>query len=79
MDTHWVNVLDAADNDAVVLAVAHYFEFIFLPAKHALVDEHLADHAGRKTAAHGFFKLFEVVGNATASAAERERWSKNRW
>ena len=76
---HWVDVLNAAHNDAVVFAVAHYFEFVFLPAEHALVDEHLADHAGGQTAPHGLFKLFKVVGDAATGAAERECWTQDGW
>ena len=76
---HRVDVLDATDNDAVVFAVAHDFEFIFLPAEHALINEHLADHAGRQATAHGLFKLFKVVGDAAAGAAERECRTQDRW
>jgi hypothetical protein len=40
---HRVEVLDRADDDAVVVAVAHDLELVLLPAEHRLLDEHLVD------------------------------------
>jgi hypothetical protein len=38
VDAHGVDVLDAADDDAVVLLVADDLELVFLPADDGLVD-----------------------------------------
>ena len=44
---HRVDVLDRADDHAVVGAVAHHLELELLPAGDRLLDEDLADRAGR--------------------------------
>ena len=40
---HRVEVLDRADDDDVVVAVAHQLELVFLPAVDRLLDEHVGD------------------------------------
>jgi hypothetical protein len=70
--THGVHVLDAAHDDAVVVAVADDLELVLLPAEHALVDEHLADHARGDAASRDLLDLLHVPRDATAGAAERE-------
>src|SRR5207237_1131156 len=42
---HRVDVLDRADDDDVVLAVAHDLELELVPAEDGFLDEHLADGA----------------------------------
>jgi hypothetical protein len=68
---HRVEVLDRADDHAVVVLVPHDLELVLLPAEHRLLDQHLvhrrvgqplADHAG---------ELVAVVGDAAALAAQR--------
>ena len=48
VDAHRVDVLDGADDDHVVLVVAHHLEFELLPADHRLLEQHLADRARRR-------------------------------
>ena len=45
VDPHRVEVLDRADDDGVVCAVAHQLELELVPAEERLLDEHLADRA----------------------------------
>ncbi len=79
VDAHGIDVLDAADDDAVVLLVADDFEFEFLPADHGLVDLDLGDHAGGEPARDNVLELFEVVGDAAATTAQREGGADDRW
>ncbi len=47
---HRVDVLDRADHDDVVVAVAHQLELELLPAEHRLLDQHLVHRAGGQAA-----------------------------
>ena len=40
---HGIEVLDGADDDDVVGEIAHHLQFVFLPAEHRLLDQHLVD------------------------------------
>ena len=72
MDAHGVHIFDGADNDAVVLLVAHNFDFDFLPAEDGLLNEHFAGHGSVKAGLADLFEVFLVVGNATAGTAKGE-------
>ena len=70
---HRVDVLDRADDDEVVGDVAHHLELEFLPADHRLLDQDLVHRAQVEAALGELFELVDVVGDAAADAAERER------
>lgn len=72
VDAHGVEVLDGANDDAVVGAVAHDFHLVFLPAEEAFFDEDFVNGGEVDAAGADFFELFFVVGDATAAAAEGE-------
>ena len=46
---HRVDVLDRADDDHVVAAVAHQLELVLLPAEHRLLDQHLVRWGWRRS------------------------------
>ncbi len=73
MHAHRVQVLDRADDDAVVLVVAHHLHLEFFPADHRLLEQHLGGRRGVEPARHDVLELLAVVGDAAAAAAERER------
>ena len=70
---HRVDVLDRADDDAVVRLVADHLHLEFLPAEHALLDQHLGGRRGLQAALDDLAEFLAVVGDAAAGAAERER------
>ena len=72
MHAHRINVLDRADDDAIVRLVADDFHLVFLPAEQALVDEDLRCRRGGEARPADVFVFLHVVGNAAACAAERE-------
>ena len=72
VDAHRIEVLDRADDDAVVRLVADDFHLEFLPADQALFDEQLVGRREIQAALADLFELFRVVGDAAAGAAERE-------
>ena len=71
MDAHRVEVLDGADDDALVLMVTHHFHLVFLPTQEALLDEDLVDGRGVEAGLGHALELFAIVGDAAAGAAER--------
>ncbi len=70
---HRVQVLDRADDDAVVVAVADNLHLEFLPADHRLLEQDLAGRGRIEAARDDRLELLAVVGDAAAAAAERER------
>ncbi len=72
MDAHRVEVLDRADDDDVVVPVAHDLELELVPAAHRLLDEHLADRAFADPALDLPVKLVLGEREAPAVPAERE-------
>ena len=73
MHTHRIDVLDRADDDAVVGAVAHDLELVLLPTGDALLDEDLADRAGLQTVRSDTFELVEGRRDAGATTAQDVR------
>ena len=69
---HRVEVLDAADDDAVVRGVADHFHLEFLPAQHRFLDQHLVHRREFEAALDDVLELLAVVGDAAAAAAEGE-------
>ena len=72
VDAHRIDVLDRADDDAVVVAVAHHLHLVFLPAEHRLLDQNLVRWRGIEAALDDLQIFLAVVGDAAAGAAERE-------
>ncbi len=72
VDAHRIDVLDRADDDAVVRLVADDFHLIFLPAEHRFLDQDFGRRRGIEAAADDLEEFRAVVGNAAAGAAERE-------
>ena len=69
---HRVDVLDRADDDDVVVAVAHDLELELAPAQHGLVEEHLPDRGDREAVGHDAVELRLGAHDAAAPASERE-------
>src|SRR5579862_7555454 len=72
MNAHRIEIFDRADHDEVVANVAHYFEFVFLPAENGFFDERLMNGACIESACNQVPKFLAIVGNRAAGAAERE-------
>lgn len=69
---HRVQVLDGADDDAVVRGVADNFHLELLPAQHRLFHQHFGRRRQFQAAGDDVDQLFPVVGDATAASAQRE-------
>ena len=69
---HGVEVLDGADDDAVVRRVAHDLELELLPAGDRLLHQDLPDRAGRQALAGELAEVGGILGDARSLAAEDE-------
>ncbi len=69
---HRVEVLDRADDDAVVRRVADHLHLELLPAEHRFLDQHLVRRRQLEAALDDLLELLAVVGDAAAGAAEGE-------
>jgi hypothetical protein len=75
---HRVEVLDRADDDDVVLQVAHHFQLVLFPAEHGFLDQDLVRRAGVEARLDDLLEFLAVVGDPAAGAAERERGPDDR-
>ncbi len=69
MHAHRIEVLDRADDDAIVLLVAHHLHLELFPAEHRFLDQHFVGRGGVEAAFDDVEELFLVVGDASAGAA----------
>ncbi len=77
MDAHGVQVLDGADNDAVVVLVPHHLHFVFFPADQGLVDQQLVGGGQIQPAVADLLELLPVVGDTAAGTAHGEGRADN--
>ena len=75
---HRIEVLDRADDDDVVVRVAHHLELELVPAAHGLLHQHLPDRALAKADLHLAVRSVWRRCEASTVAAERERGPDDR-
>ena len=71
VDAHGVEILDGADDDAVVRLVADDLHFELLPAEQRFLDEHFRHRREIESVRRDGFKLLLVVSDAAAGSTER--------
>ena len=59
-----VKVFDGADDDGVIIGIAHDLHLIFFPAQNRLLNEHFANRREVEAALHLLVKLLAVIGHA---------------
>ena len=78
MHPHRIDIFDRADDDAIVLAVAHHLHFVFFPTEERFLDQDFGGGRGIEPVADDPFELGLVVGNAAAGPAQREAGADDR-
>ena len=78
MHAHRVKVFNRADNDTVVVFIAHHFHLVFFPAENGLLNQQFMRGRRIETAFTNRQKLVFIVGNAAARTAHRERRTNQR-
>src|SRR5690606_24446658 len=73
LDAHRVEVLDGADDDAVVVPNATSLHLALMPAEHRLLAHHLGRRPLVEAARDDLLELLAVVRDTAAASAERER------
>ncbi len=73
VDAHRIEVLDRADDHALVGVVAHHLELVLLPAEHRLLDQKLPHRRELEPALDDRDQLLARARDAAAHPAERER------
>ena len=79
MDSHRIEVLDGANDDDVVLEVAHDLQFKFLPPEDRLFDQNLMNRAQVQPVLDDVGILFTVERDASAGSSEGERRPNHGW
>ncbi len=72
MHAHRIEVLDRADDDAIVLLVAHHLHLELFPAQHRFLDQDFVGGGGVDAALDDLDELRLGVGDAAAGAAHGE-------
>ena len=75
---HRIDVFDRADDDAIVLSVAHHLHLELFPAEHALLDQHLVGRRSVDAALDDLNQFASCVGDAPARAAHGEARADDR-
>ena len=78
MDAHRIDILDRADDDGIVGAVAHDFHLIFLPTEQRFLDQHFGGRRGVETGGDDSDELVAIIGDAAAGAAHGEARADDR-
>ena len=72
VDPHGVEVFDGADDDAVIVLIAHHFHLVLFPADQRFIDQQFVGRREIQAAFADFFELFAVIGDTAAGAAHGE-------
>ena len=77
MNTHWIEVLDRADNNTVTCGIAHDLHLNLFPALDGLLYQHLVLWRKQETLFNNLYELFWGMCNATARATKGEAWTND--
>ena len=73
MHSHGIDVFDGADDDDVVVEVAHHFELVLFPTDHGGLDQDLRYRTQIQTVPYYALELLGIVGNAPTRSPESKR------
>ena len=77
VDTHWIEVLDGADNNTVTCGIAHDLHLNLFPTFNGLLYQHLVLWGKQEALLHNLYELFWSMCNAAARATKGEAWAND--
>ena len=77
MDTHWIEVLDGADNNTVTCGIAHDLHLNLFPALDGLLYQHFMFWRKQESLLHNLYELFWGMCNAAARATKGKAWAND--
>ena len=77
MDTHWIEVLDGADNNTVTRGIAHDLHLNLFPALNGLLYQHLVLWRKQEALLHNLYELFRGVSDAATRTAKGKAWAND--
>ena len=77
VNTHWIEVLDGADNNTVTCGIAHDLHLNLFPAFNGLLYQHLVLWGKQEALFNNLYELFWGVSNAAARATKGEAWAND--
>ncbi len=78
MDAHRIDILDRADNDAIVRLVTDHLHLVFFPTEDRFLDQHRADRRHPDPGANDLLEFLDVIGDAAAGTGQGERGADDR-
>ncbi len=73
MHAHRIEIFDRADDDDVVLEVAHDFQLVLFPSDQRALDQNLTGGAHRESPVDEFLEFLPIVGDVAAGPAHCKR------
>ena len=70
MHPHGIEVLDGADDDHVIIAVAHHLQLVLFPPDQRFLDEYFGDHRVLQSPGGYFSEFIEIVGYSASRSAQ---------
>ena len=77
VDTHWIEVLDGADDNTVTCGIAHDLHLNLFPALNGLLYQYLMLWRKQEALLNNLYELFWGVRNAAARTAKGEAWAND--
>ena len=77
MDTHWIEVLDGADNNTVTCGIAHDLHLNLFPTLNGLLYQYLVLWGKQEALFNNLYELFWAMSNAAARATKGEAWAND--
>ena len=77
VNTHWIEVLDGADNNTVTCGITHDLHLNFFPALDGLLYQYLVLWGKQEALFNNLYELFWGMCNAAARATKGEAWAND--
>ncbi len=79
MHSHWIQILNRTNNDAVIAFVPDNFHLKLFPTDYRFFYENLVCRRRIQTSFDDLYKFLFVVGNSATGTTKSKRWPNNCW